>query len=308
MTPEFVLDLMIGLALVVVAWAALHSSELFRGVIFYIVFGMLIALGWVRLGSPDIALAEAAIGAGLTGALLLDAVRQMGYGPTRVESTPLRVAAAVVGFCVTGMLVWAVLTLPHAPGGLTVDVLAAMDRSGVAHPVTAVLLNFRGYDTWLELGVLLIAMLSILALRRRWSLAGGSPPAAEPLLGAALSLLLAPALLVAIYLLALGAYGPGGAFQAGAVAGAMGVLWYLAGNRSVAALGGVSMRLLCMGGLLAFWVAAVGGMAAGGRMLQLPPGWAYAVLLVVEVTVTVSIAVILAALFVGARPLPDGRG
>jgi uncharacterized MnhB-related membrane protein len=32
------------------------------------------ALAWARLGAPDIALAEAAIGAGLTGALLLDAV------------------------------------------------------------------------------------------------------------------------------------------------------------------------------------------------------------------------------------------
>jgi len=31
------------------------------------------ALSWARLQAPDIALAEAAIGAGLTGALLLDA-------------------------------------------------------------------------------------------------------------------------------------------------------------------------------------------------------------------------------------------
>ena len=31
------------------------------------------ALAWARLAAPDIGLAEAAIGAGLTGALLLDA-------------------------------------------------------------------------------------------------------------------------------------------------------------------------------------------------------------------------------------------
>jgi uncharacterized MnhB-related membrane protein len=38
------------------------------------IFGLLMALTWVRLDAPDIALAEAAIGAGLTGALLLDTI------------------------------------------------------------------------------------------------------------------------------------------------------------------------------------------------------------------------------------------
>ena len=39
----------------------------------FIAFGLLMALAWVRLDATDIALAEAAIGAGITGALLLDA-------------------------------------------------------------------------------------------------------------------------------------------------------------------------------------------------------------------------------------------
>ena len=39
----------------------------------FIVFGLLMSLAWARLAAPDIGLAEAAIGAGLTGALLLDA-------------------------------------------------------------------------------------------------------------------------------------------------------------------------------------------------------------------------------------------
>ncbi len=40
-----------------------------------------------------------------------------------------------------------------------------MDRSGVTHPVTAVLLNFRGYDTLLEVAVLLIALVGTWSLR-----------------------------------------------------------------------------------------------------------------------------------------------
>ena len=67
-------DLLIAVTLVWIAWRALTSAALFKSVALFIVFGLLMALAWVRLQAPDIALAEAAIGAGLTGALLLDAV------------------------------------------------------------------------------------------------------------------------------------------------------------------------------------------------------------------------------------------
>lgn len=67
-------DLMLGLGLVLAALGALWSRSLFRAVVLFVVFGLLVALAWVRLEAPDVALAEAAIGAGLTGALLLDAV------------------------------------------------------------------------------------------------------------------------------------------------------------------------------------------------------------------------------------------
>lgn len=66
------LDLLLGLTLCVTAGLALMVRDLFRAVIMFIVFGLLMSLAWVRLQAPDIALAEAAIGAGLTGVLLLD--------------------------------------------------------------------------------------------------------------------------------------------------------------------------------------------------------------------------------------------
>jgi hypothetical protein len=50
------------------------------------------------------------------------------------------------------------------PERLAGQVLARIGESGVSNPVTAVLLNFRGYDTLLELAVLLAALLGILAL------------------------------------------------------------------------------------------------------------------------------------------------
>lgn len=72
------LDGVLCLALLWLAWRALASPDLFRAIVLFIAFGLLMALAWVRLGAPDIALAEAAIGAGLTGALLLAALARLG--------------------------------------------------------------------------------------------------------------------------------------------------------------------------------------------------------------------------------------
>lgn len=74
LTPALAFDLLLIAALLWSAARALTTADVFRAVVLFIVFSLLMALAWARLGAPDIALAEAAIGAGLTGALLLDAV------------------------------------------------------------------------------------------------------------------------------------------------------------------------------------------------------------------------------------------
>ena len=74
MTPALAFDLLLITALLWSAARALITADMFRAVVLFIVFSLLMALAWARLGAPDIALAEAAIGGGLTGALLLDAV------------------------------------------------------------------------------------------------------------------------------------------------------------------------------------------------------------------------------------------
>jgi energy-converting hydrogenase B subunit D len=77
---EQALTLAIAAAVVGLAAGALFARGLFHSVVLFIVFGLVMALAWVRLGAFDVALAEAAIGAGLVGALLIDAVRQIGEG------------------------------------------------------------------------------------------------------------------------------------------------------------------------------------------------------------------------------------
>ncbi len=70
-------DISLCLTLVWLAWHILTSADLFKAVVLFISFGLLMALGWVRLQAPDVALAEAAIGSGLTGALFLSALQRM---------------------------------------------------------------------------------------------------------------------------------------------------------------------------------------------------------------------------------------
>jgi uncharacterized MnhB-related membrane protein len=77
MVLQWGFDGMLVLALLWLAWQALRSPDLFKAIVLFIAFGLVMALAWVRLQAPDIALAEAAIGAGLTGALLLAALARL---------------------------------------------------------------------------------------------------------------------------------------------------------------------------------------------------------------------------------------
>ena len=74
MTMDLAFDLLLAISVLWSAWQTLSTPKLDRAVIMFIVFGLLLTLVWARLDAPDIALAEAALGAGLTGTLLLDAL------------------------------------------------------------------------------------------------------------------------------------------------------------------------------------------------------------------------------------------
>ncbi len=77
MVLQWLFDGLLALTLLWLAWRALRSPDLFTAIVLFIAFGLVMALAWVRLQAPDIALAEAAIGAGLTGALLLAALARL---------------------------------------------------------------------------------------------------------------------------------------------------------------------------------------------------------------------------------------
>jgi multisubunit Na+/H+ antiporter MnhB subunit len=194
---------------------------------------------------------------------------------------------------------YAVLSLPDSAQGLRNMVSEKTQVSGVSNPVTAVLLNFRGYDTLLEMVVLLLALLGV------WSLdvpALRPETLPNPVLDTLVRLLVPVLILCAAYLLWVGAHAPGGAFQAGALLGASGVLLLLAAWRLEAALAAWPLRLALLAGPGIFLATAVFTVLLKGRVLEYPRAQAGILILVLETASTFSIGVTLAALFLGCRP------
>jgi multisubunit Na+/H+ antiporter MnhB subunit len=210
-------------------------------------------------------------------------------------------AAAALAPLLT-LLALAALAPPPTHPRLADEVAAALPRAGAPHPVTAVLLDLRAYDTWLEVAVLLAAVMVVLGVHRAVDLRSVPvPPVRDPVLAWLVRLVVPPMVLVAGYLLWLGSHAPGGAFQAGAVLGATGILLLAAGHRSVAGLDPRVLRPALAAGTAAFLVAGTAGSLAGRRFLEHPADHAGSVILLVETAAALSIGLTLVALFAGAR-------
>jgi multisubunit Na+/H+ antiporter MnhB subunit len=177
-------------------------------------------------------------------------------------------------------------------------VLNRLAESGVTNPVTAVLLNFRIYDTFLELLVLTAAFWGCWSLRARTATDLLRQPGL--LLGRVVSIIIPSLLVLAIYLLWAGSSRPGGEFQAGAVLGAAGILVLLVGW----AIPGARHRLLRDGvvvvGAGSFLVVSLIGWVLTGHVFSVFQGLEKPTMLVIEVAAALSIAFILIALFAGS--------
>ena len=194
------------------------------------------------------------------------------------------------------LLIAAMLELPAPVVDLPAAVGARLGESGVVHPVTAVLLNFRGYDTLLEIAVLLLALLAMLSVRPHGAKGGeGRPARAEPALRMLARIAAPPMSVVAVYLLWAGALRPGGAFQAGAVLAAAAVLLHLAGLLPAWRGPGVLLRLALAAGFLIF-LAVAAALLANGALLRYPPEHAGALILLIEAALSVSLGLMLAGL------------
>ncbi|WP_198369850.1 hydrogenase subunit MbhD domain-containing protein [Roseomonas rosulenta] len=299
-------DALIAAAILAVALATVAARGSFTAVALFIAYGLLLSFAWVRLGAMDVALTEAAIGAGLSGALLLGAASRVARHPVAAERPPGRAMTVAIGIgCagVTAALAAAILALPDPAPSLAPQVAANMQATGLGNPVAAVLMSFRGLDTLLESAVLVLAVIAAwsLAPKESWP---GPPGLVQPLLpGGPLALLarLLPPLgiLVAVHVLWIGKDAPGGKFQAAAILAAMWMLAWMAGRVALPPVSARWLRVVVAAGPALFIAIGLLGWLTEGAFLAYPPGLALPIIMVVEIALTASIAVALALLVIG---------
>ena len=298
-------DLVLALLLLGVgAWSML-ARNMMTAVIIFIVYGLLLSLAWVRIFAIDVSLTEAAIGSGATGMLMVIAAHRMGADAKRVlrPSRALHGLAAVAALAVAAGVASLAFVLPGAPVSLAGAVMERLGESGLGNPVAGVLFVYRAFDTLLEKVVLLLALLGVWALAKDgdWGGVPGFTLFRQP--NSVLTLLartLPPiGFVFAIYMTWAGADVPGGAFQGGTVLAAMWLLVMVAGVRRVPRISSPLLRLCIVAGPIVFLAIGFLGFLVPGAFLAYPDGYAKPLIVVMEVALTLSIAVILGLLIVG---------
>ena len=286
------------------AWTIIVDKA-FAAVIGFVVYGLLLAIAWVRLSAVDVALTEAAIGGGMTGMLLLGAVARLRAAKVSdaEASWSIRVVVAFLCVLIAASLATPILLPPEVIPTLASKVTENLAQTGLGNPVAGVLFVYRSLDTLLEKVVLLLALLGIwsLAPDRAWGGKPGLRVYAQPNSTLTfLAQLLPPiGIVVAIYMCWVGARDPGGAFQGGTVLAAMWLLVIIAGLENAPSIGQPWLRALLVVGPLLFLAIGLAGLVLANAFLAYPPGYAKPMIVAVEVALTLSIGGALGMLAAG---------
>jgi multisubunit Na+/H+ antiporter MnhB subunit len=309
----FALDFGLAALALGIAVYAIAVRTTYAAVVSFVAYGLLLALVWIRLAAPDVALTEAAIGGGLTGVLLLGAAARLRATEAGVEKDrpgrALRALAALLATAVTAALIVALLALPTPAPTLAHEAAAGAPSTGVGNAVTATLMAFRATDTFLEKVVLLLALIGVWSLARddRWGGRPGLRHQADPKgVLVFLARLLPPiGVVFGVYLLWVGADDPGGAFAGGTVIAAMWLLAIMAKLADTPPIARRGVRLLLVAGPAVFLLVGLGGLAFGAAFLAYPESIAKPLIIGIEIAMTLTVAVTLGLLVSGAPERVD---
>ncbi len=299
----------LGIAVMVVGLAlwTVVARDTFAAVVGFVAYGLLLTLVWVQLAGIDIALTEAALGSGLTGAMLIFAAARLRKTEAAMRAerpgVSTRVAAALVAGCVTAALAAAVVALPEPAPTLAGETARNMAATGVANPIAGVLLAFRALDTLLEAIVVLFALIGI------WSLApdhawGGRPGPRyhtdpDGILAYLARVLPPIGIVIGIYIFWVGANLPGGKFQGATILAAMWLLAVTAGLVDTPPIRSAALRVALVAGPLAFIAIGAAGLVWAGAFLAYPDGYAKTLIKIIEWALLPSLTASLALIVAG---------
>jgi multicomponent Na+:H+ antiporter subunit B len=149
------------------------QRNLFGVVVLFGIYSFLMATVLFALDAPDVAMTEAAVGAGVSIVLLLAALYLTGGAeakPLHRPFLPLALAIAVGAVLDYGMQGLPSFSDPQAPIHTHVApryIERGPQETGVPNVVTAVLASYRGFDTLGETIVVFTAGAGVIALLRR---------------------------------------------------------------------------------------------------------------------------------------------
>ena len=159
--------------LAIVTIAIVRQRSLFGVVVLAGIYSFLMASVMIVLDAVDVAMTEAAVGAGVSTVVLIGTLHLTGsmeMRPVRPMLIPLSISAATAV-----VLVWGTYSLPAfgiADAPIHVHVAPyylenSIPKIGVPNVVTTVLADFRSFDTLGETTVIFTAGIGIMLLLRR---------------------------------------------------------------------------------------------------------------------------------------------
>ena len=230
------------LLLVTCAALVMGHHQRFRTVVLVGLVGLVVALTFVSLSAPDLALTQLSVEVVST-VLLLMGLALLPQTTPRESTTGRKTRDAVLALVAgagVAWLAWVFMTRHH--DSISWYFLEqSLPKGGGSNVVNVILVDFRGYDTWGEITVLGIAALGVLALMDGFRLrrAGSDPsglawtfPQQPLLLRVAASVVLPLALVFSIYIFMRGHNLPGGGFIAGLITAVALVLQFMSLGQS----------------------------------------------------------------------------
>ena len=151
----------------------IRSRNLFSVIVLFGIYSFLMATVLVALDAVDVAMTEAAVGAGISMVLMLGALhlcKSEEAKPMRQPWLPLALSITTASILVYGTLGLPAFSNPEAPIHTHVATRYLQDsvkETGVPNVVTAVLGSYRAYDTLGETIVVFTAGAGVIALLRR---------------------------------------------------------------------------------------------------------------------------------------------
>jgi multicomponent Na+:H+ antiporter subunit B len=308
-------DVLLGL-LMITGFAIVRMKSLLGVTMLTSIYSLLSASLFVVLDAVDVALTEAAIGAGIATVLMVATVALTTDEEKVPRHTPLLPLLVVMA---TGAaLIYGTLDMPHhgdplAPAHRYVADSYLHDSPvdiGVPNVVTSVLASYRGYDTLGEVTVIFTAAAGVLALlgyRTRGRNIEAAGIRKQVVLRVIAKLFFPLILLFALYVQFHGDYGPGGGFQAGVIFATGFILYALAFGLGTAQrlIPSQLLRILAAAGMLIYAAVGLESMLLGGKFLEYrvladdPIAGQHLGILLIELGVGITVASVMLIIYYG---------